>query len=136
MFPDKTAMSKTTQIEFERLIIVYFQQYKCVLELTDPTFCEDGYITTATMTGSGGYVEIRCGPAEYHAELFVHTLKDQKRWNLVDLMSVASVRLWMLQNRPHTSGRSLLEAEIDYAFCLLVDGLKGVSNFGWLNNKN
>jgi len=126
-------MSQATQIEFARLVDSYYQRHQNALKLGHPNFRNDGFISTATMSGSGGFVEIRCGPAEYHAEIFVTTLKDQKRWSLADLMSIESIRNWMLQNQPNTSGKSRLEAEIDSAFSLLTEGLKGVPNFEWLH---
>ena len=125
-------MSQTTRIEFERLIAGNFHQHKNELNLASPTFQEDGFITTATMTGSGGRVEILCGPAEYHAEVFITTTKGQKQWSLSDLMTIESVRLWMHQDFPSTAGRSRLEAEIERAFDLIVDGLNGVAEFEWL----
>jgi hypothetical protein len=65
------------------------------------------------MSGSGGLVEIRCGPAEYHAEIFITTLREQKRWTLADLMGIESVRNWLLQNRGRTtSDKSRLEAKL------------------------
>ena len=126
-------MSQATQIEFARLIGSHYQQYQTMLMLDRPSFCNDGFISTATMSGSDGFVEIRCGPAEYHAEVFVTTLKEHKRWDLAELMSIESIRNWMLQSRPDTSGKPRLEAEIDCAFALLADGLKGDARFGWLH---
>ena len=131
-FLNKVVMSQATQIEFKRLVTEYFQRHNHALNLAVPTFEEDGFITTASMIDSGGRVEFRCGAAEYHTEIFVYTLKDQKRWNLAELMSIESVRNWMLKTRPNTSDKSRLEAEVDYAFCLLTAGLKGVGEFGWL----
>ena len=98
-------MSKATQMEFTRLVDSYYQRYQNALRLGHPSFRNDGFISTATMSGSGGFVEIRCGPAEYHAEIFITTLKEQKRWSLADLMSIESVRNWMLQNERNTADR-------------------------------
>ena len=128
-------MSRATQIEFERLIAGNFQRHKNELSLASPTFQEDGFITTATMAGSAGCVEILCGPAEYHAEVFITTTKDQKRWDLADLINIESVRLWLYQNRPNYSGRSLLEVEVEYLFYFIIDGLKGVAEFEWLRSR-
>jgi len=128
-------MSRTTQIEFERLIAGNFQRHKNELSLASPTFREEGFITKAIMVGSRGSVEIWCGPAEYHAEIFVNTIKGQKRWNLADLMTIESVRLWLYQNRPNYSGRSLLEVEVEYLFYFIIDGLKGVAEFEWLRSR-
>lgn len=125
-------MSQATQNDFERLVATYFQRHANMLRLSEPTFNRDGFIITATMTGTGGHAELRCGPAEYSAEIFVFTAEDRKRWSLADLLAINSVRTWMLQNRPSLSGRSRLEAEIDCAFSLLAVGLKGVPEFLWL----
>ena len=125
-------MCKTTQNDFECLVDSYFCRHLSALRLSKPVFSKDGFITSATMTGSGGRVEMRCGPAEYHAEIFIYTNEDHKRWSLSDLMSIDRIRVWMMKNRPNTSGRSRLEAEIDCAFGLLIDGLKG-AGFEWVH---
>lgn len=125
-------MSKTTQKEFARLVETYYQRHHGALSLSAPTFENDGFITTAAMVGSGGSVEIRCGPAEYNAEIFVQTRKDQKRWSLADLMSIERIRNWMLQKRPNPTGKPRLEAEIECVFFLLVEGLGGVEDFQWV----
>jgi hypothetical protein len=125
-------MSVATQNDFERLVVEHFQRHKAELRLADPTFKRDGFIITATMVGTGGRVELQCGPAEYHAEVFVLTDEGRKRWSLADLLEIDQIRTWMLQNRPNLSGRSRLESEVDVAFSLLSLGLKGVSKFMWL----
>jgi hypothetical protein len=125
-------MSLATQREFESLVSKYHQILGATLRLAAPTFEEDGFVTTARLEGSRGRIELRCGPPEYHAELFVHTIQDGRRWSLADLMSIEEVRSWLLQNRPSTSGRSALEAEVECAFLLLRDGLRGDSRFSWL----
>jgi hypothetical protein len=123
-------MSQVTQNNFENLVGQYFCRNEAALNLSSPTFKRDGYIITATMRGSCGRVEMRCGPAEYHAEVFVYT--NDRRWTLSDLMSNDRIRNWLLQNRPSVSERTRLEVEIDYAFSLLVDGVKAVDEFKWL----
>jgi len=128
-------MSKATQIEFENIVRYYYLRHKRALSLSDPSFESDGFITTATMIGAGGSVEIRCGPSEYHAEIFIQTLKDNKRWSLTDLISIKIIQNWMLKSRPNISQKHRLKAEIETAFCLLVDGLKDVEEFKWLKTK-
>jgi hypothetical protein len=123
-------MSQATQNNFEHLVGQYFQLNEPSLSLSSPAFKRDGYIITATMRGSCGRVEMRCGPAEYHVEVFVYT--DDHRWTLSELMSNDRIRNWLLQNRPSVSERTRLEVEIDCAFSLLVDGLKAVDEFKWL----
>jgi hypothetical protein len=128
-------MRQPTQIHFTELVKTYYQRHHGALGLSAPSFESDGFIVTATMIGSGGFVQIRCGPAEYNAEIFVQTAKDQKRWTLGDLMSIESVRNWMHQNRPNPSGKPRLEAEIECAFNLLVDGVMSVDGFQWLSRR-
>ena len=128
-------MSQPTQIKFTELVKIYYLRHLSALSLSAPSFQNDGFIATATMVGSGGSVQIRCGPAEYNAEIFIQNHKDQKRWSLADLMSIECVRNWMHQNRPNPSGKPRLEAEIECAFNLLLDGLGGVENFQWLYSK-
>ena len=123
-------MSRATQNTFEHLVGQYFRQNENAVSLSSPTFKRDGYITMATMLGSCGRVEMRCGPAEYNAELFVYT--NNRRWTLSDLMSNVRIRRWLLDNRPSASDRTRLEVEIDCAFSLLVDGLKCADEFKWL----
>jgi hypothetical protein len=127
-------MSRATQIEFEKLVVLYHQRDKNELKLADPTFKEDGFVTTATMVGSSGNVKTRCGPAEYHAEIFVFTLNDQKRWDLAELMSLESIRKWLINysQNPKANGKSSLEADVEWIFLILSDGLKGISKFDWL----
>ncbi len=125
-------MSEVTQNDFEHTVCMCFHRYENALSLSNPTFNKDGYITTATMLGSRGRVELRCGPAEYHAEIFVYT--DEKRWTLADLMGLEDVRRWLLDNRPSTEGRSRLDAEVEAAFCLLNTGLKDIELFTWLHS--
>lgn len=132
MFLDEVIMSRPTQIEFERLVGVYHQQHLNDLMLAAPTFEEAGFITTATMVSSGGQVKLRCGPAEYHAEIIIHNSSDGKRWTLADMMGIEAVRGWMLQNRPTISDKPKLEIEVDYAFRLLSHGLRGDDRFNWL----
>ena len=128
-------MSRATQLDFERLVSKYYQTLGGSLRLAEPTFEEDGFVTTATMVGSGGHVETRCGPAEYHAEIFVFTIEDQRRWDLAELMSIESVRNWLVSysQNANASGKSSLEADVEWIFLILADGLKGVGKFGWLH---
>lgn len=125
-------MSQSTKMEFKQLVNFYYQRHRNILNLGEPSFEYNGFISTATMAGSGGFVKLRCVPAEYHIEVFVQTSEDQKRWSLADLMTIESVRIWMTHSRPNTSGKPRLEAEMEVAFCLLVEGLEGVPNFQWM----
>ena len=127
-------MSYATQIEFARLVASYYQKHKNTLMLDHPIFNNDGFVSNATMSGSGGSVEILCGPAEYHAELFITTLKDHKRWNLADLMSVGTLKQWLVNYSQKTNfqGKSELEADIEWVFLILIEGLRSAADFEWL----
>jgi hypothetical protein len=125
-------MSDNKQNNFETFVDGYFQKYAALLRLAKPTFQNDGFITTATMIGAGGKVELRCGPAEYHLEIFITTLDNPRQWSLADLLAIDSIRTWTRKNHPETLDRSRLEAEIDYAFHLLVDALKSSTVFEWI----
>jgi hypothetical protein len=129
-------MSRATQIEFARLVDSYYQQHQSALRLASPSFNNDGFVSRATMSGSGGIVEILCGPAEYHAEIFITTLKDHKRWNLADLMSVGTLKQWLVSysQRASSQGKSGLEADIEWIFLILTEGLRGAANFEWLGS--
>lgn len=124
-------MTSEVQNSFEQLVCEYFQQFSGSLNLAEPVFTADSNITTVTMRGSSGHVEMRCGPGEYHIEIFVYT--DDKRWTLADLISIENVRAWLKQNRSNTAGKSRSIAEVSSAFGLLADGLKGVAGFEWLH---
>jgi hypothetical protein len=123
-------MSEEKQREFTRLVGKSYQQQQSRLALAEPSFRYDGFISRATLFGSGGTVEIACGPPEYHTDIFVAS--DSKRWSLADLIVIDSVRDWMLRNRANIDDRALLEVEIDHAFRLLVEGLKNLDDFKWL----
>jgi hypothetical protein len=117
-----------------RLVDSYYKQHQSALRLAGPSFDNDGFVSRATMSGSGGAVEILCGPAEYHAEIFITTLKDNKRWNLADLMSVGTLKQWLVSysKRASCQGKSELEADIEWIFLILIEGLKGAAGFEWL----
>lgn len=127
-------MSQQVQYKFIQFVNQYYQKYKHLLALNNPNFSNSGFVCKATMFGLGGSVEILCGPAEYHAEIFINTLKDSKRWNLAGLMNVESIRDWLIDYSKcaNNSGKSILESDVEWIFLILIDGLKGVSNFEWL----
>ncbi|MCC6797083.1 MAG: hypothetical protein IT366_18345 [Candidatus Hydrogenedentes bacterium] len=129
-------MSKSTQVEFERLVEKYYRQNTPELMLTAPTFEKSGFLTIATMLGSGGQVKMRCGPAAYEAEIFINTFQDEKRWSLADLMKIETVRDWILQNPSIVSEKPKLEIEVEAAFRLLCEGLRGDARFDWVTNNS
>lgn len=121
------------QSEFERLVSREYFGYLKDLKLDPPAFEREGFVSWASMTGSGGVVELACGPAEYHAEIFISTRSDNKRWHLADLMGLESVRRWMSQNRPQLLDKTTIEAEVGYFFELLSHGLSGEARFSWVS---
>lgn len=127
-------MSRATQIEFTRLVNSYYQRHKSVLRLANPSFDNNGFVSRATMSGLDGTVEILCGPAEYHAEIFITTLKDHKRWNLADLMSIETLKQWLVSysQGADCQEKSALEADVEWIFLILIEGLRGAANFEWL----
>jgi hypothetical protein len=127
-------MSKQTQEEFERLVGNYYEHHKGSLNLSAPKFQRNGFITKATLFGKHGTVEVLCGPSEYHAELFIKSLADGRRRNLADLMSFETVRAWLVDYSKNASlaNKAGLEADIEWIFLILLDGLKSVPEFGWL----
>lgn len=130
-------MSEQTQAEFKRLVEEYYRSQKAVVNLTAPEFHFSGFLSKAVMTGSGGFVEILCGPAEYHAEVFVISCKDNKRWKLADLMNFSSVREWLVaySKKGNTANKSILESDVEWIFLMLADGLRDVPGFEWITSE-
>lgn len=104
--------------------------YSRLLALQEPIFEDDGYITTAIMSAAKGIVELRCGPAEYNVELFVH--ESGKRWTLTELIALPGIREWMKANSIDLEGKLRVQAEVEYVFRLLNDALSQVSILTWL----
>jgi hypothetical protein len=129
-------MSKQTQEDFERLVNHYFKLYEGALNLSAPLFRCKGFVTTATMSGVRGSVEILCGPAEYHAELFIESSEIGQRWNLADLMKFDPVRKWLLDysKKDSSKKKSGLSADVEWIFLILLDGLKEVQEFSWITS--
>ena len=80
---------------FKRSVIAQQSAYTEQLSLYPPVFEDDGFITTAFMSSYSGKVELRCGPAEYHVELFVHDDPGVNRRTLSELIALPIVREWM-----------------------------------------
>lgn len=127
-------MSRATQIEFKRLVEIYYQRHQSTLNLDRLIFEESGFVSCAKMFGGEGTVEIFCGPPEYHAEIFITTLKDSKRWNLADLMIEETLKHWLVGYSAKASclGKNELEADIEWVFLILIEGLIGTTRFKWL----
>lgn len=131
-------MNEKTQLEFESLIEEYYHRQKKALKLTAPNFNHCGFLSKAVMSGSGGSVEILYGPTEYHAEVFISLHKEKKRWALADLMSFNTVSEWLLNysKNANPTDKTDLEADIEWIFLILVDGLNGIPNFEWITSED
>ena len=125
-------MSHAMQSEFEGLVLREYRRHSNHLKLNAPAFERDGFVSRASMAGPAGVVELVCGPADYHAEIFLNTTSDNKRWRLADLVGIEPIRNWMFQNRPSLSNKSTIDAEVCYAFDLLAHGLRAEPRFSWL----
>lgn len=123
-------MSLVTKDTFKKSVAAQQAAYASQLALQVPSFKDDGYVTTAFMPAEDGIVELRCGPAEYHVELFVH--KSGKRLTLTELIVLPGVREWMTANRADVEGKLRVEAEVGYAFRLLNEALARVPEMEWL----
>jgi hypothetical protein len=124
-------MSLATKDTFKKCVAAQQAVYTNQLALQAPIFKDDGFITTAVMSAADGKVELRCGPAEYNVELFVHD-EFGKRWTLSELIGIPDVLEWMQTNRADLEGKLKVEAEVEYAFRLLNDALAQVPEMKWL----
>lgn len=124
-------MSSTTKNIFKKCVAAQQASSTSELTLQAPIFQDDGFITTAFMSATGGKVELRCGPAEYHVELFIHDESGNRR-TLSELIGLPGVRKWMQVNRADLEGKLRVEAEVEYAFCLLKEAIARVPEMNWL----
>jgi hypothetical protein len=129
-------MSKETQIRFEQVVHRCYDRHCSMLLLKEPVLRCDGYISTATMAGTKGVVEILCGPPEYHAELLIVIAETGQRWNLADLVQFDTVKRWFVAYAAAAAGSSEadLEADVEWIFMILVEGLNGVKRFEWIRS--
>ena len=125
-------MSLVTKAQFKKRVAAEQFANRQQLTLQPPTFEDEGFITTAFLPASSGKVELRCGPPEYHVELFVHDQTGSYRFSLNELIALANVRQWMQVNRANLEGESRIEAEVSYAFRLLAEAIARVPEMNWL----
>lgn len=123
-------MSIATKNLFKNCTTAQQAVYVDRLTLSPPEFIDDGFTTTALMSGCEGKVELRCGPAEYEVELFVHA--GLKRLNLSDIIALPGILKWMQANRPNLEGKQRVEAEIEYVFKLLNEAIGRATEMSWL----
>lgn len=125
-------MSLATKEAFKRCVLSVQSGFAEQLALDAPSFADDGFLTIAQMEGGRGRVELWCGPAEYHVELFLADERDERRWSLADLLAIPSVRRWIEENPFELAGRPQIAAEVEETFRLLREAVGRVPQFSWL----
>lgn len=113
------------------------QQTACAVKLSlrSPVFVDEGYTTTAFLSASGGKVELRCGPAEYNVELFIHDKTESNRLQFSELIALPQVLEWLQKNRPNYDGKQRIEGKVEYAFRLLSEAIAQAPEMNWLLRK-
>ncbi len=125
-------MSEFTQKEFIASVQKNYEHFSSCLKLEKPSFETKGFLSCAKMIATGGIVEILCGPPEYHAEVFIECAETNKRWGLADFIQVQSIKHWLDAYQSKTGNQSDVEADIEWIFHLLSEGLKGIREFSWI----
>ena len=125
-------MSLFTKQFFKECVAAHQLAFANHLSLAPPIFKDNGFTTTAFMSAPGGKVELRCGPAEYHVELFVHDETGSIRRTLNELISLPQVMEWMESNPASVEGRQRIEVEVEYSFRLLKEAIARVTEMNWL----
>jgi hypothetical protein len=120
-------MSTERQERFEQSVTRTAAAAAGTLNLDPPRFERNGFVTRAFLEGSGGRVELCCGPPDYSVAIFISRTADARRWDLADLMQLGSVNQWLIANRPQPG-----EQDEAYAFRFLIDGLRESTEFNWL----
>jgi hypothetical protein len=126
-------MSTSTQNEFIASVQKHYKHFTSCLRLEKPSFTTKGFLSSAKMTANGGIVEILCGPPEYHAEVFIECAGTNKRWGLADFIQVQSIKHWFDAYQSTTGSQSNVDADVEWIFHLLSEGLKGIQEFAWIN---
>jgi hypothetical protein len=120
-------MSTERQERFEQSVTRTAAAAAGTLDLGPPRFERNGFDTRAVMEGSGGRVELCCGPPDYSVDIFISNTADARRWDLAGLMQLRSVNQWLIANRPQPG-----EQDEVHAFRFLIDGLRESAEFNWL----
>jgi hypothetical protein len=128
-------MSAITKEVFKRCVSAQQAAHSAVLYVNPPEFTDEGFSTTASMASERGIVALRCGPSEYHVELFIHAEAERKRWTLVDLLALPKIRDWMRSNRVDHQAKQRIEAEVEYAFRLLEGIVSLIPELRWLRRE-
>ena len=125
-------MSLATKEAFKRCVLSVQSGFAEQLALDAPSFADEGFLTIARLEGGRGRVELWCGPAEYHVELFLSDEREERKWSLADLLAIPSVRRWIEENPFELAGRPQIAAEVEETFRLLRDSVGRVPRFSWL----
>jgi hypothetical protein len=125
-------MSKDTLQEFKQAVLDNYSQHSEELTLSPPQFEESGFLASAVLSGDKGFVEMLCGPPEYHAELFIQCFDSNRRWELADLLGSDSVQQWVARATLDSSEGVRVRREVDWLFLLVATALRTESEFGWL----
>jgi hypothetical protein len=110
----------------------FFSQFSQVLNLKELSFRQEGYLTIADMQGPHGSIQVICGPPEYRAEIFVTSVETGKRLGLPELYEIKSVRDWLESYKSTKEKLTKIEADVEWVFRLLANGLKESGEFAWL----
>jgi hypothetical protein len=129
-------MSQATQTEFFQYVNKYYTLHKHLLPLSTPEFEKTGFVSSAIMRNADGQVKILCGPPEYHSEIFISVFRTGKRFALRDLMTIPKVRDWIVKFNKTAPAKDKcgIELEVEWAFLILIECLRGISDFSWLHN--
>lgn len=122
----------------ERFVVAVqsnFARFSGLLKLNKPSFEDRGLLSIARMEGKKGVVEILFGPPEYHAEVFLSAINNSRRWGLSELYEIESVRHWLEEYIANTENLGAIEADVEWVFRLLVEGLSGCDGFSWIHAK-
>lgn len=127
-------MSLATQNQFIASVEHNYELFALSSKFEKPSFSIQGFLTSARIVSAGGTIEILCGPPEYHAEIFIECAGNPKRWGLADLIQFESVRCWLESYKSNTENQTEVEADVEWLFRLLSEGLKGIKEFDWIQS--
>lgn len=127
-------MSEEIQKIFKEVVESKYSDSSQILALSSPYFDNIGFLIKAKLTGIGGFVEILCGPPEYHAELFIENSDLKQRFGLSEILSSEAVQTWAEHNKPDQDEPIRVKREVGWLFSLLTDILRQDHRFTWIFN--
>lgn len=125
-------MSLQAQQRFISSVQDYYQHISDDLRLDAPVFNKQGYLTIAQFIASEGTVEFLFGPPEYHVEINIECFANGSKWGLPELIKLTRVDNWFQSYQSQVEGQSGVEAEVEWLFRLLLEGLKEIDEFAWI----